>query len=228
MANESGEVRSRILRIAGQAFAERGFRATTVREICRAAGVNQAAVNYYFGDKQQLYLETLRQAHEHRSEQVPLPRWPAGTPAEVKLRDFVRTMMMRMIGVDDLPWQPRLMMREILEPTAAARRLVDDYFRPHLIELMSILGELLPPDTPAYRQRQLAFSVIGQCLFYRFNERILGMLVPAEELGAHFAPDQLADHIAAVSLAALGSSSLFEIGDAFFSAKGSDRQGANQ
>ena len=40
---------------AGEIFAEYGYRAATVRQICEKAGANIAAVNYYYGDKERLY-----------------------------------------------------------------------------------------------------------------------------------------------------------------------------
>ena len=91
--------RGRILSAAGQEFAEKGFEAATIRDICTLAAVNVAAVNYYFGDKHRLYIESVRHAHEERSQQVPLPEWVDGTPPVKKLRDFIGNMLQRMLGL---------------------------------------------------------------------------------------------------------------------------------
>ncbi|GGF77265.1 TetR family transcriptional regulator [Azorhizobium oxalatiphilum] len=54
-----GEPRRRILAAAEQVFAARGFDAATLREITVAAGVNIAAVNYYFSSKEELVRQVL-------------------------------------------------------------------------------------------------------------------------------------------------------------------------
>src|SRR6267154_1886804 len=58
----SDPTREKLLTVAGRVFAARGYQATTVREICSAAGANVAAVNYHFGDKFGLYTEVLQQS----------------------------------------------------------------------------------------------------------------------------------------------------------------------
>ena len=198
------DTRTRILNAAGAVFAERGFRDATVREIAGRAGANLASVNYHFGDKDRLYVEAVRHAHEIYVRLVPLPDWPPGTPPERRLRDFIRTMTTRMLGARGAPWQAQLMVREILQPTAACRELIEDYLRPNLQILLGILGELLPPETPPHRRQQFAFSVVGQGLFYRFSSQMIGMMIPAEELATHFRAEDIAEHVSNVMLAALG------------------------
>ena len=55
--------KARLLEAAGEEFAEKGFELARVRAICERAGANLAAINYHFGDKEQLYVEVLREAH---------------------------------------------------------------------------------------------------------------------------------------------------------------------
>jgi AcrR family transcriptional regulator len=202
--NPAAEPRQRILSAAGREFAERGYEAATVRDICLAAGVNLAAVNYYFGDKQRLYVESVKHAHEQRAAQVPLPEWTAGTPPQAKLRDFVGNLLERMLGFGEPPWQVRLMMREVLHPTDACRELVQDYVRPRFVLLVSILDELVAGRISQTELRRVALSIIGQCFLYRAAGDVVEMLVPREELLSHHSLTPLADHVTGYALAALG------------------------
>src|ERR1700722_15859102 len=84
------ETRRQLLEAAGEVFAESGFRDATVREICKRAGANVAAVNYHFGDKERLYVEVLRYSHGKALEKYPpLLGVAADAPPEKKLRAFV-------------------------------------------------------------------------------------------------------------------------------------------
>ena len=52
--NTAEKTRLRIVRAAEKLFAERGYRAMTLRDVTREARVNLAAVNYHFGSKTNL------------------------------------------------------------------------------------------------------------------------------------------------------------------------------
>jgi AcrR family transcriptional regulator len=53
------DTRNRILDVAERMFGERGFPATSLRDITTEAGVNVASVNYHFGSKEALLAEVL-------------------------------------------------------------------------------------------------------------------------------------------------------------------------
>ena len=63
--------RERLLNAAGEVFAERGFRRSTVREICRRGRVNIASVNYYFNGKEDLYADVLEFAYRQARQKYP-------------------------------------------------------------------------------------------------------------------------------------------------------------
>lgn len=200
------DARERVLQTAGPIFAEKGFRDTTVREICDRAQVNLASVNYYFRDKEGLYLEVVRRAHQGLLEQVPTPLWAPETPAEQKLTDFIRALLTRMLGDAGAPWQHSLMLRELLYPTHACRALVEDYIRPQFEVLQAILSELLPESTATAVRQQIVFSIVGQCLYYRVAPHVVRMLVGDADLANHFGVEPLVHHISQFTLAALGAS----------------------
>ena len=199
---DSDTTRERIADAAGEIFAERGFDGTTIRDICQRAGANVAAVNYYFGDKQRLYVEAVCQAHRWRMEQFPLPPWSEGTSAETKLADFVETFVRRVRSGPDGTWHSKLMMREMANPTNACAELVQSSIRPQFEILLAILRELMPADATHDELRLTAFSIVGQCLFYHFADPVIRNLLSAEEYSS-FDVERLAKHITAFSLASI-------------------------
>lgn len=72
--------RARLIEAAARVLAERGYEAATVKEIARAAGVNQGLVHYYFGSKDALLLAVVREASDRYAEEMRGLR--AGTPGQ--------------------------------------------------------------------------------------------------------------------------------------------------
>lgn len=58
--SDKEDAKNRLLDVAGELFCEKGFDGTSVRDLTAAAGCNLAAVNYYFGGKENLYAEMFR------------------------------------------------------------------------------------------------------------------------------------------------------------------------
>ena len=176
--------RDKILQAAGEVFAQKGFKAATVREICATAGVNLAGVNYYFGDKEQLYLEAVKLAHPGRLQEGEAAL-PEDEPVEERLRFFVRGFIERLAKESDSSWQMRLFRREIIEPTPFCRETLKEYFRGRFSVLEKIVEEVLPPAMPAWQRRQMCFSIIGQCVYFRAAKNVVSMVIGEEEYDAH-------------------------------------------
>jgi AcrR family transcriptional regulator len=196
------DARDRLLHAAGEVFSQKGFEAATIREICTKGGVNVAAVNYYFGDKEHLYLEAVKQAHCTQENTAP-PDWPPGASAEQKLRAFVGQMMTDMLDDARPSWHLALMMREMAEPTAACAELVKSFIGPKFALLGEILHDLLPADATPDERHLAAFSVVGQCLLYRFHRAFGRLLIGDEQFERFHNVDLVAEHITRFSLEGL-------------------------
>lgn len=198
------DVPSRLLAAAGPIFAEKGFKTATVREICQAAGVNVASVNYYFRDKERLYAEAVKHAHPFHGAPPPPTRWKPGMPTAEKLAEYLRVAVRQMLGTKSEPWQSQLLSREMMNPSAACRELVEEFIRGRFNLLLGILDEILPAETPVERRHLTALSIVAQFVYFRAARTVIEMLVGDEEVRDHHREEQIADHIITVSFAMLG------------------------
>jgi AcrR family transcriptional regulator len=196
--------RQRLLDAGGEVFAQRGFRNATVREICRRARANVAAVNYHFGDKERLYLEVMRQAHGHAFAKYPSDLGlAAGAPPEERVKSFVKAFLLRVLDIGKSSWAGRLMSKELAEPTAALDFIVSEQIRPNFMFLSGAIRELLGGEADDALVRRCAASIVGQCLFYHFGRPVLERL-HGTKIGVGQV-EGLTDHITAFSLAAIGA-----------------------
>jgi AcrR family transcriptional regulator len=194
--------RNRLVEAAGEEFAGKGFAAARIRTICERAGANVSAVNYHFGDKERLYVETVLDAHRcgvdtaHEDVAGPI------APAE-QLRAFIHHFLCRVLAInhpDD--WRHTLILREMLSPSSASDVLVREAIRPKFERLQQILRQFCP-EADERKLNALAFSVIGQCLHYRMARAVAERLIGRDAFLA-LDLDFLTEHITSFCLAALG------------------------
>ncbi len=172
------DTRQKLIDAAGQVFSEKGFEATTIREICQSAGANIAAIHYHFGDKERLYIEVVKYAHCHHGA-VEFD-WPPGCPPEQKLEGMILHLLEMMLRNDAPSWQMEIMMRELATPSVACLALVEEFISPMFSHLLEIISEFFPADAPLLDRQRQALSVVAQCLLYRYH-RPIGRLLLGEE-----------------------------------------------
>jgi len=92
-----GDARGRLLASAAEAFSNKGYAATTVREIVGRAGVTKPVLYYYFGSKEGIYLDLMREPIRGFFEHVDAAMRERGTARQRLVRlclaaydDFVR------------------------------------------------------------------------------------------------------------------------------------------
>lgn len=195
--------RAKLLEAAGYVFAEHGFHAATVREICSRAGANVAAVNYYFGDKVELYEQVLRHAvlsvHDDALREALNDKDPRQA-----LRRMVRHIMGRLNSANKASWTMRIMAHEMVQPTPAFARVVDEIVAPTSNMLRRVIGRLLnlPPDHE--KTRLCTSSVMGQVIHYVQSRPMIERLWPELKMTEE-TMDRIAQHIADFSLAYMTS-----------------------
>ena len=196
------DTRTKLLDAAGQVFAESGFQAATVREICARAGVNIALVNYHFGDKLELYTEVLRHSVGASGNGIINKAIGSAAPPEAAFRELIHAMLLRVCRADRPGWHFRLMMHEFAQPTPAMASVIDETMRPvydRFRELIAMMLDL-PPDHDTVRLS--THSVIAQVVHYAHARHVISRVWPELELNPERIA-QIAAHITKFSLAGL-------------------------
>jgi AcrR family transcriptional regulator len=193
------ETRGRLLKAATHLFAARGFKKVTVREICREADANVAAVNYHFGDKLGLYREVLATAIGIMTATTEAARRAGeGRPPEEQLRSYVRVFLQRVIGGGHDSWIHQLMSQEIADPTPALDLVADQVIRPRLAYVGEIVAPMLGLPADSERVRMCVLSIQTLC-HAAIKNPIARRLVP-DLYGSGDRIDRLAEHIAEFSI----------------------------
>jgi AcrR family transcriptional regulator len=196
--------RDKLIEVAGKVFAEHGYHASTVREICAQAGSNVAAVNYHFGDKLGLYSEVLQQCVRASHVQMMRNALDQDAPPETILRAVIRARVEGVCGGggDLADRQLRLLLHELSQPTPALNRLLREVSRPIYDRLLGLIGKLIGLPANHETTRLCVHSIMGQIMLYALAGPLFGRLWPEFKVTPKRAK-RIANHIADFSLAYL-------------------------
>jgi len=199
--HDTTATRQRVLESACRLFALKGYRDTTVQEICEQAHANIAAVNYYFRDKESLYVEAMRHAHDLAAAAYPLDGGlPRHAAPEERLRAHLDACVRCILNDGPPSYFHHMLVKEMAEPTMA-HRTVRKLVAPFRNNMRAILGDLLGSKAPAKLRRLCAFSTISQFLFLGFNRTAREQVF--QERGTFVPPtiDEVVDHMTRFALA---------------------------
>ncbi len=191
--------KQKLIQAALELFGEHGYDAASVRDICEKAGVNNASVNYHFGDKRSLYRAVLEQEVSNSSSLKKAI--PTGTAAE-RLHCFVETALLDIYKVRDTA-SGKLGFREIADPSAELIDLIKEPLKLQFDAFLDVIKELSPPSMSEDDQKLAAIGIMGQIEYHRFFYKFLPRFIGDDEI-EELTPKKLADHITAFSIRALG------------------------
>jgi len=163
-ANKPGRTdrRKALIDAAASLFASRGFDSVSVREVAEEAGVTPAMISYYFKDKQGLQRAVLESGLDHLLEAVSA----IGERDDKSIMDeFISTYIQ---AINDDPWIPQLMVREVLSRDTPYRDVIVERFASRAATIMP--ARILEDIEAGYLRddldpRLMLFSMVGMCLF---------------------------------------------------------------
>lgn len=202
--DDTDATRAKLLEAASITFSEVGYRAATVRDICKRAGANVASVNYHFGDKLGLYTEVLKNSSAPAVQLQIRTAIAHSTSPEDQLRIFVRGMFDKMLSSDRPARHMKIMLQELANPTPALTIVVNQVIRPQYEQLCGIVGAVLnqPPNSSV--TRLCVHSLIGQVTHYFHTRAVMLQLWPQFRMNAERL-DEITNHITRFTMAGLSA-----------------------
>ena len=177
--SDGAESRERILYAALRLFAEHGFAKTSTREIAKAAGVNIAAISYYFGDKAGLYSATFNEPMGGSSADLVQLFGAPGLDTAEALRLYMVAYVEPLKHGEIVRQCMRLHMREMVEPTSQWTEEVERDIRgPHeaLVRILARHLGITKADDDVHR---LALAINGLALQLFVMQDLVEVLRPA-------------------------------------------------
>lgn len=180
----------RILEIAEQLFATKGFDGVTVRDIAEQAHVNVAMINYYFGNKDDLYLgivESYLEAISTEMEKVLAQE----TDPRLRLKLFIQSYVDFLFSKTKTA---QLVLRSEFQDDAHIDRFVREYFARNQIAVENTIiegikaGYFIPVDP-----KLTVVSLLGMMLWF-FAGAPIFMRIPGMEDYMESYKDKFAQH----------------------------------
>lgn len=168
------DARSRLLHAACDVFGTYNLEGATTRGLAEVAGVNQAAIPYYFDGKEGLYLATIQHLFATKMVRVrPLideiqSQCSSLSPREALtlLKKLLTTMLEMFLEDDASKSWARIIMREQMQPTKAFDILYQGAID-HVHQAVSSLVGIILSREPTHRIVILrAHMLVGQVLIF--------------------------------------------------------------
>ncbi len=161
-------VQDRLVRAAEELFCTRGFNETSVRDIAAAADCNIASVNYYFGGKDNLYVELWRrhlvELRDVRLASIEQVMSRSTQPQlEELLRSYANSFVEPLVSGGRSERFVNLMAREMVDPHLPR----DMFFNEMIVPVVSAFGQALQRICPWLEERRarlVILSVVGQLM----------------------------------------------------------------
>ncbi|WP_114009513.1 CerR family C-terminal domain-containing protein [Cohaesibacter intestini] len=181
MAQErSIQTRQALIKAAFQLFGEKGFAATSTRELAAAAGTNVASIPYHFGSKAGLKMACADIIIEHMTRLRQEPSVQALPDiiqtAETTFEKLFLRQAYILLSLQEAEPMIRFLFREAHEQSDVFDHIYNTLFRPLLEFLLSHWVEAIGAEPHVAEEestRITLFSIISQIAYFRIAQPIV-------------------------------------------------------
>jgi len=151
-----------------------GFDRALGKDICRRAGLNNAAINYYFGGMEGLCLAVMAEAEKRLVTLETLQTVVAAREKpEDQLQGIFELLLTTAMNPPSSSWVVRVFLQHLVSPSPLLEPMIKKNFLVRIGILRQIVSDILglPADHPAVAGS--CVHVIGPCFFMLFLDRSL-------------------------------------------------------
>ena len=157
-------------------FGQKGFSATSVRELAALAGANIAAIAYHFGGKEELRLacaEEFGRQMRDATDKAPVSPAPTASKARHELAAIIQAVLAFLLGARGPGGLVPFMLRELAENGPGIEVVYRTFADPMHRRLCTLWGHATGLDPESEAVRLAVFSLIGQMMYFRIGQPIV-------------------------------------------------------
>ena len=175
VADSRPDRKTAILLAAEKLFAQHGYDVVSLRQIADEAGVPLALVNYYYGQKHQLFEAVFAHWKGTIDERLAGLRAALAAPARERLRRLVDAFLqpvLRLRASAEGEYYALMVARELYHAREHTDRVMRDFFDPLALAYIDALHEVLPHASRAEAAWCYQF-MLGALLHHISDDRIV-------------------------------------------------------
>lgn len=181
--------RRALISTALRLFGEYGYNAVSTRKIAELADANIGSIAYHFGGKLGLMracarysVETIEDAYGHM---VLEPLAPDTTREEARreLCKWVPMLVAPVVRGPDAEAVHIFMLRNLSNSSDAFDLLYDEFLSPVHRRLRQLISVMTGRDADADETRLLAFTILGQCMYFKICRNVVTRNMQWSEVG---------------------------------------------
>ena len=178
-APERGDIaRKKLIEAGLKTYSEVGYEAASTRTIAAAAGVNIAAISYYFRNKEGLYLAVIDYIIDHYREnlgrglekikQALSDKKTTHTECRALLDEYMRLLIGFVLQESKERSQiSHIYIREQLDPTSAFDRLYEGFIRDMQETIAALVGRVTGISASSPEVKIITQTMLGQIAVFK-------------------------------------------------------------